>query len=303
MAIRIVHSDMHLRKALSKTETDITINSCSSTSTASSYEVTQGVITCSESSKDIEFLHSRKGLSRRIPRRSIDPTSTVRKLKPSETRHASLCLAEAFIDDDTARYFTHTPDRASCSDQDQWNLHVFIMEQLVRAHIVCGLATVIGDNYDSVALWMPPGKTMDGLKSRMHKVLRKCDFEGKLSEEGMTRFFDDFFPKLHETKHEILGSKCDANSWYLVYVGTKIGSRKRGYARKLIQHTLDKADKQKVPCYLESSNEANTKLYNSLGFVHMRDIELTRAEEPVKLDIMTRQPVKTKSNRSKAARG
>ena len=87
------------------------------------------------------------------PIHSLNSKSKIRKLKSSETKQAALCLAEAFKHDEMARYFTHTPDRTHCSDEEHWKLHLWIMEQLVKAHIVCGLATVIGDNYDCVALW------------------------------------------------------------------------------------------------------------------------------------------------------
>lgn len=59
----------------------------------------------------------------------------------------------------------------------------------------------------------------------------------KLSSEGKKRFFSEFLPLLHDTKHEVLGKEADLNSWYLVYIGTKPGSRGKGYAKTLIKHT------------------------------------------------------------------
>ena len=45
---------------------------------------------------------------------------------------------------------------------------------------------------------------------------------------------------------------------------------------------------------MESSHEANTKLYNSLGFFHNMFLYFTRDEHTVTLDVMIR---KTKCNR------
>lgn len=81
---------------------------------------------------------------------------------------------------------------------------------------------------------MKPGKNMDDfltmLRSRM--LFLRC----KLSTEGNKRFFTEFIPLLHDTKHDVLG-KYDDDSWYLVYIGTKPGSRGKGYAKTLIEYT------------------------------------------------------------------
>jgi GNAT superfamily N-acetyltransferase len=57
----------------------------------------------------------------------------------------------------------------------------------------------------------------------------------KLSREGRARFYGEFLPLLHDTKHEVLGER-DEDSFYLVYIGTKPKSRGKGYARLLIEH-------------------------------------------------------------------
>lgn len=61
-------------------------------------------------------------------------------------------------------------------------------------------------------------------------------FNWKLPKEGRKRFFDEFMPLLHDTKHEVLGND-EERSWYLVYIGTKAGSRGKGYAKALIEDT------------------------------------------------------------------
>ena len=43
-------------------------------------------------------------------------------------------------------------------------------------------------------------------------------------------------------------------------------------------------------CYLESSNAVNPQIYNKLGFEFVKTIHLTRATNPVDLDVMVRKP-------------
>lgn len=47
---------------------------------------------------------------------------------------------------------------------------------------------------------------------------------------------------------------------------------------------------ERRPCYLESSNPINPQIYKKLGFEFVKTIQLTRAAEPVELDIMVRKP-------------
>lgn len=60
----------------------------------------------------------------------------------------------------------------------------------------------------------------------------------KLSKEGKKRFFDEFLPLLHDTKHDVMGDRDD-KSWYLVYIGTKKEARGKGLARKLIEYVTN----------------------------------------------------------------
>ena len=77
----------------------------------------------------------------------------IRVVKWNEYKQVALTLAEAFKGDEVADYFVRTGDRKKWSDHQYWDLHVHIMECLVKAHILKGLVTTIGPNYACVALW------------------------------------------------------------------------------------------------------------------------------------------------------
>lgn len=76
----------------------------------------------------------------------------VRVVTAAEYKEAALCLAEAFAEDDVARYFIDVPDRAHWTAREKWNLHVEILEYVTYAHILKGLVTTVGD-FGAVALW------------------------------------------------------------------------------------------------------------------------------------------------------
>jgi hypothetical protein len=80
-------------------------------------------------------------------------TYPVRILKKSEYKQAALCLAEAFKDDEVVQYAIKTGDRKNSTPEKDWKMHLHMMECITYSHCISGLATVIGPNYDCVALW------------------------------------------------------------------------------------------------------------------------------------------------------
>lgn len=225
-------------------------------------------------------------------KRSSSPSDLeeVRILGIAEYEQAAQCLAEAFAVDEVARYFIDTDDMASYSEDYKWKLHVDILRYIVSAHCYKGMVTTIGPDYDAVALWMPPGKNMDDwwtiLRSGMWRLLYK------LSREGKKRFYNEFLPLLHDTKHKVMGARDD-HSWYLVYIGSKPSARGKGYARKLIEHGCALADRAGQATYLESSAAGNQTYYEKYGFTPILDIAMTRGPKPVKMHIMVREPKST----------
>lgn len=160
-------------------------------------------------------------------------SNQIRIVAPHEYLKAAECLAEAFKDDHVVRYAIDTPDRAHWSEEEKAKLHNQAMEYVTYAHCLKGLVTTVGPDYDCVALWMPPGKNIDDLLTICRSGMWRLYY--KFSKEGKDRFFNEFLPLLSTTKAEVLGDR-DGSSWYLNYIGTKAGSRGKGYARQLIEH-------------------------------------------------------------------
>ncbi|KAK5079191.1 hypothetical protein LTS08_003659 [Lithohypha guttulata] len=218
---------------------------------------------------------------------AADPRSnSIRVVAPYEYKEAAKCLAEAFKDDHVVRYAIDTPDRAHWSEEEKYALHLQAMEYVTYAHCLKGLVTTVGPDYDCVALWMPPGKNIDDLLTILRSGMWRLNWQ--LSKEGRTRFFKEFLPLLASTKTEVLGER-DNHAWYLNYIGTKAGSRGNGYARRLIEHVGDVADRAGQACYLESSHDINIKIYGKMGFTLRKQIWLG-LDETIRMDVMVREP-------------
>lgn len=218
--------------------------------------------------------------------------SGVRLVTAAEYKQAAACLADAFGQDEVARYFIDVPDREHWTEEEKWALHVEILEYITYAHILKGMVTTVGD-FEAVALWMPPGQNMDDYLTMFRSGMWRLNY--RLSAEGKRRFFDEFLPLLHDTMHTTLGDQ-ELEAWYLVYLGTRTSGRGKGHARKLIEHVTKLADREGRLCYLESSNATNPPIYRKFGFEERRTIQLQRGGRNIPLDIMVREPVTQEKN-------
>ncbi|KAJ9663663.1 hypothetical protein H2198_000675 [Neophaeococcomyces mojaviensis] len=223
-------------------------------------------------------------------------SNKIRVVAPHEYKQAAECLAEAFKEDHCVRYAIDTPDRMHWTEEERYQLHKQALEYVVYAHCLKGLVTSVGPNFDSVACWMPPGKNIDDLFTICRSGMWRLGYQ--LSREGRDRYFKEFLPLLSSTKAEVLGERDD-HSWYLNYIGTKTGSRGKGYARQLIEHISAVADRAGQACYLESSHEVNLKIYQKMGFDLRKQIYLTRSHEEIRMDVMVREPRKNLSEKMK----
>lgn len=79
---------------------------------------------------------------------------------------------------------------------------------------------------------MPPGTDIDDWLTFFISGLWRLYY--KLSREGKIRFYNEFLPLLHTTKHDVLGQR-EENAYYLVYLGTKPSARGKGYAKMLLE--------------------------------------------------------------------
>jgi GNAT superfamily N-acetyltransferase len=220
--------------------------------------------------------------------------SSVRVCQLHEYKAIAASLAASFADDPVALYFIDTPDTATWTADEKWSLHIALMEAIVYMHLLDGLVTTCGPGYGAVALWLPPGRDADSLPTFLRSGLWRLRW-WRLPPDARARFFRYFTPLLHDTKRRVLGDAADADSWYLVYLGTRPQARRMGYARALVEHVTLQADRDRKPCYLESSKEMNVDIYRKFGF-QARDrivLEQPVGRPDVPLEIMVREPIRS----------
>ena len=117
----------------------------------------------------------------------------------------------------------------------------------------------VTENYEGVALWMPPGVEPD--EERMIPILEATVSENILEDVfGVFEAMDSYHPE----------EPC----WYLPVIAVDPFYQGSGLGSRLMKHALNRVDEDGLPAYLESSNPRNISLYEKFGFETMGRIQI-----------------------------
>ncbi len=174
------------------------------------------------------------------------------KLDPARARKAGETLARAFMNDPIQTYtFPDPVVRAELS--------VPHFEALVRLGLLMGEVWVTEGDIEAVGIWWPPG----------HKEID----EDVLEQSGLTKLpemigADAFgrFMSVIEPIEMVHKRDMPMPHWYAMLLGVDPSLHGKGLGRLLLRTVFDIADKQGVPCYLETAQPANVRFYTNSGF-------------------------------------
>lgn len=113
-----------------------------------------------------------------------------------------------------------------------------------------------------VAVWLPPEATQFHL-SQLWQVATS----GLLTVPFYMRWdrIVDFLSFIG-TEIRLHDKTASEPHWYLAMLGVSPDCQSQGIGGKLLQPVLQKADRTKMPCYLETSTEAAVRFYQRHGF-------------------------------------
>lgn len=118
------------------------------------------------------------------------------------------------------------------------------------------------NDFQSVAVWMPPGKRVDNeltiLQSGLVGVVLK------LGLGGLKRIFVDFQASTDKAKKRYL--KGVKRYWYLFFIATEEGARGQGLASKVIEGWKEVAGSEGLPIWLEATTARSRDVYVRCGF-------------------------------------
>ena len=198
-------------------------------------------------------------------------------LSPQKIAEASRSLAAAFFDDPTSRFLL--PREQS---RDRWlrriheaSLHYVLPEGHVH--------TIDGDEVSGVIGVVPPGRyPLPGARFLRHLVpiiLRLPTGGFPLGRAVRALQAQGMIDRLHVKEPH----------WYVAVLGVLPERQGEGLGRALLDPALARADRDRLPTYLETSNERNLTFYGRFGFEVMQEVSIPGGGPPIWT--MLRQPV------------
>jgi GNAT superfamily N-acetyltransferase len=178
--------------------------------------------------------------------------SQPRTLTAASFTDAAVALSRAFHDDPMSIYMV--ADAATRADV--LPLHMTVA---LRMGQLFGEVYVSGDPPVGAAVWFPPH--LWELTAAQLAEAGAQELERALPAGAFARFMaiEQFGEQLH---------RRDAAfpHWYLAVLGVEPAMQGRGLGGALMRPVLEKADRQGLPCYLETAVEENVPFYRSHGF-------------------------------------
>src|SRR5262249_5252342 len=101
-------------------------------------------------------------------------------------------------------------------------------------------------------------------------------------EEAITAILDQSVPRdVMADVNAMFAEMADYHPgkphWYLPTIGVEPHFHRKGLGSQLLRETLKRGDREHMPAYLESSNPANTALYQRFGFEGLGVIRVGRS--------------------------
>lgn len=190
----------------------------------------------------------------------------VHPLPPRFIHRAAQVLAEAFFDDPLMVHYLPDPQKRRAFLPG-------VLGVYTRIALWHGLALTT-PGLEGVALWMPPGQTDSSLRDYFLASLGMLDVRFVLTAWRRLRDIEPFVERLH---HECLPHP----HWYLAVLGVHPAAQKRGVGGRLIAAGLERADRDGLPCYLETMSEENVAFYQKRGFQIARQVTLPGTTLPL----------------------
>ena len=169
---------------------------------------------------------------------------------PSEQQRVIATFVMAFSSDPIARWVWPEPDRYLTYFPEF--VPLFGGKAFEHGTAYCA------DGFAAASLWLPPGVHSD--EEAMGESLQRSVAEG--DQEKVFAFFEQM-GVYHPTEPH----------WYLPIIGVDTVHQGRGYGSALLMHALQNCDRDKLPAYLEASNEGSRRLYLRHGFEQIGEIQ------------------------------
>ncbi len=176
----------------------------------------------------------------------------VPNLQAAQHDEAAQMLARAFFDDPMVMYVV--PD-----DDKRRRLLPWFFRIAARYGHAYGETFTTPGKVDGAAVWLPPGDSIMSSLRIMRKGLILAPF--KFGPRDFIRFLSSMNHLERFHKRDV-----PPEHWYLFVLGVDPARQGQGVGGTIIQPILERADRDRLPCYLETMKERNVTFYRKHDF-------------------------------------
>jgi ribosomal protein S18 acetylase RimI-like enzyme len=173
-------------------------------------------------------------------------------LNRSHCKRATEVLVRAFWDHPPLQYYF--PDEA-----ERGRIAPYFFSSAVRTGMRYGEVHATSPDLEGIAVWLPsanyPVTLWRLLRSVPLSEILSFGRYGGARMSGLGQYIDSVHDRLAPFKH-----------WFLQAIGVAPQFQGQGYAGRLLRAMLARADEAGLPCYLETLEERNVRLYEHFGF-------------------------------------
>jgi len=181
-----------------------------------------------------------------------DETGNIIRVTKENMKPAARTLAHAFHEYPVTVFFM--PDAA---ERERKQPTVF--RYVLQTSIENGEVWATSFKMEGVAVWILADKRKPGRKPGF-SIGRwwSTAFVKKDIKQRQQAFF--------KYSHDIRGRLMPDCYWYLQILGVEPALQGKGFSRRLLEPMLARADREGLPCFLETQLEKNVPLYQHFGF-------------------------------------
>lgn len=186
------------------------------------------------------------------------------RLKKADIKLASEIVAKAFLK--AGDY-----SRLSADPAKRLKYVIKMVKSAYRYSLKFGELYATSKNFEGFAAWLPHDKVRVPIWHHIRCGMLPVIIEmGKVARKELL-----FYDNLNKKKHEVHGN---FPHWYLYNIAVDPKHQGKGWASVLLNPMLAKADKEKLPCYLETSDR-NVSMYKHFGFEVIEHISLPEYDD------------------------
>jgi ribosomal protein S18 acetylase RimI-like enzyme len=193
-----------------------------------------------------------------------DQNGGLLRLTLKERDAGAAVLGRAFTEYELFRYYFHdeTERRAAAHRLSFIELSVCLKYGEVYAS---------SEKLEGVAAWLPPGKAPFGVWQIVRSVRLSVLFRFGRQGAGRMRAYGRFVDNLHR-------KVVPYPHWYLQIIGVHPAYQGQGFSSRLLRPVLERIDRERMPCYLETNSGKNVAIYRRFGFEVVSEDEMAGTE-------------------------